>query len=148
MIKKFKIGQEKQIESLITSVFDDFVGHEYSELGNKTFNDFINPKKILSRYSQGNIILVYEENKKIIGVIEVRDDNHICLFFVDKEHHNKGIGKKLLHAVVKKIQGKTNFIETNASPFSEKIYAKLGFQKTGELTEKNGIKFIPMKKVI
>jgi predicted GNAT family N-acyltransferase len=78
-------------------------------------------------------------------MIEVRANNHICLFFVDKKYHNKGIGKLLFNEILKKLKEKTNFIEVNASSFSEKIYLRLGFIKTGELTEKNGIKFIPMK---
>jgi predicted GNAT family N-acyltransferase len=36
-------------------------------------------------------------------------------------------------------------MEVNASPFSEKIYEKLGFKKVDELQEINGIQFVSMK---
>lgn len=145
MIKEFSIGKEKEITSLIKSIFDEFVGFEYSDEGTMVFNDFIKPEQIVDRYNKGDILLTYEEDDKTIGIIEVRNNNHICLFFVDKKYHNKGVGKKLFHAILEKVKGKTGFIEVNASPFSEKIYAKLGFIKLSELKETNGIKYIPMK---
>ncbi len=145
MIKEFKPGQEKSIQLLIKSVFDEFVGYVYSDEGNKVFNDFINSEQILSRHNKGNIILTYEENGEIVGIIEVRDNDHICLFFVNKKYHSRGIGKRLFHSVLEKIKNKTDFVEVNASPFSEKIYSKLGFKKISELIEKNGIEFIPMR---
>ncbi len=36
-------------------------------------------------------------------------------------------------------------ITVNSSPYAEKIYGRLGFNKVMELQEKNGIKFIPME---
>jgi GNAT superfamily N-acetyltransferase len=145
MIEPFSLGQEKEVHDLITSVFSEFVGFEYTDEGNKAFNDFIKPEKILERQKEGNIILTYEKNGKIIGMIEVRDYNHICLFFVDKKYHNKGIGRKLFNEVLLKIEGKTVYLEVNASPFSEEIYSKLGFISIGKKTETNGMLFIPMK---
>lgn len=145
MIKPFTLGQEEEIYKLVCAVFKDFVGFEYTKEGSKEFNDFIEPEKMVQRYINGNIILTYQLGGSIVGMIEVRDNNHICLFFVDKDHHHKGIGRKLLNEVLVKVKGKTNFIEVNASPFSEKIYAKLGFKKTSDKLEKNGIIFIPMK---
>lgn len=145
MIKPFTSGQEAEINALICSVFNNFVGYEYTEEGNQVFHEFIKPEKIIERHKQGNILLTYQIHSEIVGMIEVRDNNHICLFFVHKDHHNKGIGRKLFNEVLKKINGKTIFIDVNASPFSVAIYAKLGFKKTGEKREKNGIIYIPMK---
>lgn len=145
MIKPFSLGQEKEVHNLITSVFNEFVGFEYTEEGNKVFNDFIKPENILERHKNGNIILTYEKNGGIIGMIEVRGNNHICLFFVDKKYHNKGIGRKLFNEILLLIEGKTEYFEVNASPFSEEIDSKLGFKSYGKKTEKNGILFIPMR---
>lgn len=148
MIQPFSLGQEEKISALIQSVFNEFVGFEYTDEGNKIFSDFIAPNNIIERHKKGNILLTWQQENTIIGMIEIRDNNHVCLFFVDKNYHGKGIGKKLFREVVSKIEGKTNFIEVNASPYSEKIYEKLGFKKTGEKTEINGILFVPMKMVL
>jgi predicted GNAT family N-acyltransferase len=36
-------------------------------------------------------------------------------------------------------------ITVNSSFFAEKIYSKMGFMKTDEMQEKDGIKYIPME---
>ena len=53
-----------------------------------------------------------------------------------------GIGRMLFNEILKTIKGKTVFIEVNASPFSEKIYSKSGFNKIGEIPEKNRSKLM------
>ncbi|WP_319477102.1 GNAT family N-acetyltransferase [Marispirochaeta aestuarii] len=145
MIEPFSLGKEKEVHNLLSSVFNEFVGFEYTEEGNKVFNDLIKPENILERHKSGNIILTYEKNGRIIGIIEVRDNNHICLFFVDKRYHNKGIGRELFNEMLLKIEGKTEYLEINASPFSEEIYSRLGFKSIDNKKEINGILFIPMK---
>jgi predicted acetyltransferase len=145
MVKPFSPGQEEEISNLISSVFHEFIGFEYTEEGNKIFNDFISPENILERYKNGNTILTFQQDGSIIGIIEVRDNKHISLFFVGKKHHNNGIGRALLNEIVSLSKGKTDILTVNASPFSEKIYSKIGFERSGEKTEKNGIIFIPMK---
>ncbi|WP_321991767.1 GNAT family N-acetyltransferase [Marispirochaeta aestuarii] len=145
MIEPFSLGKEKEVHNLVSSVFNEFVGFEYTEEGNKVFNDLIKPENILERHKSGNIILTYEKNGRIIGIIEVRDNNHICLFFVDKRYHNKGIGRELFNEMLLKIEGKTEYLEVNASPFSEEIYSRLGFKSIDNKKEINGILFIPMK---
>ena len=37
-------------------------------------------------------------------------------------------------------------ITVNASPYSVRVYDRLGFEATNELREKDGIKFVPMEK--
>lgn len=49
MIKPFSIGQENELYNLVLSVFNEFVGFEYTEEGNRFFNDFIMPEKIVDR---------------------------------------------------------------------------------------------------
>ncbi len=143
-ITPFNPGEEHAVSELICSVFDEFVGYEYSEEGNDVFNDFVSPENILERYRNGNILLTCRGKDRIIGMIEIRDNNHICLFFVDKQYHNTGVGRALLQKVLTQIRGRSTYLEVNASPFSEPIYRKLGFTTVGEKTEKNGILFIPM----
>ncbi len=142
MIKYFIEGQEQEIHDLVKSVFDDFVGNGYSEEGNKVFSDFIKPEEILNRCKNNSSILTYNINNKIIGMIELRGENHISQFFVNSDFHNAGVGRQLFKAALDIV--KKDFITVKASPYSVKIYEKLGFNKTGELEEDHGIKFIPM----
>lgn len=144
-IDKYLDGRIQELSDFIRIVFDEFVGLDYSAEGNKVFYEFISPENLAKRLAVGNLLITAQENGEIIGMIEVRDNIHICLFFVDKEYQGRGIGRNLFEAALKQIGNKTDYIDVNASPYSEPIYAALGFEKTGELREVDGIKFIPMK---
>jgi predicted GNAT family N-acyltransferase len=148
MIDIFSVGEETEISSLIIKIFDEFIGSEYSELGQQNFRSFASPKSILERNMNGNILLTYKINKQIVGIIEVRENKHICLFFVDPTHHNKGIGRQLMQKLLQMLVGKTESLSVYSSKFAEPIYQKLGFKSLGKLKEKDGIKYIPMSRFV
>ena len=131
---------------MVDAVFDEFVGKDYSELGRKTFKDYLDIKKIMERLAQQTSQWYFAKlDNEIIGVLEIRYQNHIALFYVQKEFHRQGIGKKLIQHYLKIMkQNNVNILTVNSSIYAEKIYAKLGFIKLGELAERSGIKFIPM----
>lgn len=147
MICDYVSGEETEIIKMINKAFEKYIVKEYSDLGVKNFYEFVNPEAIINRYKSGNIIKTYKLNNEIVGMIEVKNNNHICLFFVDPEHHKQGIGKKLIDEIFKLLKGKSDFITVNSSTFAENIYKSYGFTKTDKLQEKNGILFVPMKKV-
>ena len=146
---KLDIKEINIYSNMINNVFDEFVGKDYSEKGNKTFKDFIDPKNILERLNNDyNICFVAKYNNEIIGILEIKNYDHISLFFVKKDFHNKGIGKKLFEYFINTINKENiviNNITVNSSIYAEKIYSKLGFIKINEIQEKDGIKFIPME---
>jgi predicted GNAT family N-acyltransferase len=70
---------------------------------------------------------------------------------VDEQYQNRGIGKKLFDYALNEINNMypgNKEITVNSSIFAEKIYTKLGFEKTAELQEQDGIQFIPMRYTI
>ena len=80
--------------------------------------------------------------------MEIKNNNHISLFFVKKEYHKKGVGKKLFEYFKNKIKQENigiNKITVNSSIYAEKIYSRFGFVKINDIQEKNGIIFIPME---
>ena len=79
--------------TLIKDVYDEFVAIDYPDEGNKTFYNFISGDKILERMKKNNLVICAKINGKIIGAHEIRDRNHIALFFVKKQYQNMGIGK-------------------------------------------------------
>jgi len=86
-----------------------------------------------------------------VGMIEIRDYNHISLLFVDKEFQGEGIARELFTEALKicKLKDKSIVkIYVHASPFSIPVYQKLGFQKTGDMQEQFGIKYLPMERVV
>jgi GNAT superfamily N-acetyltransferase len=150
-IDSFQPGEEPAFSALVKRVFDEFVGPGYTEEGNRFFYEFIAQDKILERFRDGNLLLTAKRNGAIIGIIEIRDCNHICLLFVDKAWQGRGVAKRLLNEALrlcKSASGAVTHFEVNASPFSETIYAKLGFIKEREMQEINGMQFVPMRMAV
>ena len=149
IIDKLDIKEINIYSNIINNVFDEFVGKDYSEKGNRTFKDFTNPKNVLARLNnENNLCLVAKYNNEIIGILEIKNYDHISLFFVKKDFHNKRIGKILFEYfinIIKRENMEINNISVNSSIYAENIYSKLGFIKTDEIQEKDGIKFIPME---
>ena len=82
-------------------------------------------------------------NNKIIGILAVDNKvNHICLFFVDKDFQNTGIGTVLFKRFLNEFMPKA--VTVNSSPFAVKVYEKLGFTATGSRLVSDGIVYIPM----
>jgi GNAT superfamily N-acetyltransferase len=147
-IEQYRNGQEIEIYQLIKKVYDEFVAIDYSEKGNKVFYNWIEPAKIALRQKDRINVWVAFIETKLVGIIEVRDNNHIALLFVDKEHHGRGIAKQLFHESLKECMQRDPNLDAffvHASPYSGPIYRKLGFVETDTMKEEFGIKYWPMK---
>jgi N-acetylglutamate synthase-like GNAT family acetyltransferase len=102
---------------------------------------------MLNRLKEGIsfcIVAVLGEN--IIGVIEVRNVNHIALLFVDDQYHKNGIAKNLVSLAIER--AKISEIYVHSSTYAVNIYAKMGFNQLDNEQVKNGIRYTPMKKSI
>jgi len=140
-------GEEQKTCDLVLRVFDEFVAPYYSEEGINEFKSYITPELLAKRSKANHIVLIAKQSSKIVGMIEMRDNHHISLFFVSTELQTRGIGKKLfLNALAhcrKNIPSLTQ-LDVHSSPNAVSIYESLGFQQNGEKQIKNGICFIPM----
>ena len=141
-------GDETEISELVRKVFEEFVGPEFSREGRRQFMSHADPERMRSDFYKGNTLLVARQSGKIRGVLEIRDNSHICMLFVDRHFHNKGIAKQLWQEA-KRIHlaadpAITEFT-VNASTYAIPAYEKLGFYKSGEKKSKDGFVFTPMK---
>ena len=150
-ISQYESGQEFMISELIKRVYDEFVSIDYADEGNHFFYDWIDPIKIAERQKVQPTIFIASIASKIVGMIEIRDNNRISLLFVDKAYQGKGIAKKLFQKSLEnciKTIGSIDKFYVHASPFSIPIYERLGFVKTDIMQVKFGIKFLPMEMTI
>jgi len=86
------------------------------------------------------------ENGVLTGVIALRDLHHICLLFVDKAHHRRGIARGLYQKAMQHCQSRgAKIITVNSSPYAAEAYRRLGFVDTDVEQTINGIRFIPME---
>ncbi len=146
-IEKMQKGEEKEIANLIKQVFGEFVAPAYGPKGVNHFLDYIEPANISKRRSEGNhLALTAKIDKQIIGIIEIRDWNHICLLFVDKKYHKSGIAKRLFRESMNLCEENgSKELDVNSSLFAVPIYERMGFVQADSEQIKNGIRFVPMR---
>jgi len=153
MIKEIDSRDLEQALDLVNNVFREFVAVDYSEQGKNTFENYLKNKyeEVAADLISGHKKMwAYFQNDDILGVIATRDISHISLMFVDKQHHRKGIAKQMFHFMVDELKnnGDITQITVNSSPYAEEVYEHLGFVRTGERQEKDGIIFTPMMNVL
>lgn len=147
-ISSYKHGQEIEIHHLIKKVYDEFVAPDYSMAGNQVFYDWIAPEQILERQTKAKSLWIATDKNKLVGMIEIRENNRISLLFVDKNFQGKGIAKALLQIALEKSLEKEPELQkylVHASPYSIPIYKKLGFEETDSIQETMGIIYLPME---
>ena len=160
-------GDEHKVCDLVLRVFDSFVAPGYCEEGINEFKSNITVEKLKKRSEENHFILVVRHADKIIGMIDIRENHHISLFFVDIAFQNKKIGKTLFRKAVTLCSGRgsdltpipchykavtlcsgggseLSQISVNSSPYAVPIYEKMGFRKTDDEQIKNGMRFFPM----
>jgi len=153
MIKEVPNKDVKQAIVLASNVFSEFVAPGYLEQGRNSFECYLKNKlqevsaDLKSGYKK---MWAFYQKDKILGVIATQDIFHISLMFVDKRYHRKGIARQMFCAVLEEIKQNDSAtqITVNSSPYAVKVYEHLGFVKTDDEQEKDGIIFIPMMRPI
>lgn len=146
-IRSMFAGEEKEVCDLVLTVFMKDVAPGYSGDGVAEFRKYAQPEAMAERAEEGNIILVAELEYELVGVIEIRDEKHICFFFVLPEHQGKGIGSALFSEAID-LCGSPEHMTVNSSPNSVRVYENLGFTPTDAEQEKNGIRYTPMIRLL
>ena len=145
MIEIRQLLNNKKDEALLFAkkVYIDCKDESYSKQGIETFCNFVDNKEITKSFK---VYGAFEDNV-LKGLIATDSQKrHICLFFVDKVSQGKGIGKELMSIVVN--DNKNSYITVNSSRYGVPIYEKLGFTKTEEEKEQEGLKFTSMKLIL
>lgn len=132
--------------ALVWRTFLEFEAPDYSEEGIQEFKEFIAPTNIREKIAEDNLIFWgFYEADDLAGMIAVRDNSHISLLFVAKEHHRKGIARKLYTTVIDHcLNTGCNTVTVNSSPYAVTAYQRLGFTVLDQEQSINGIRFIPM----
>lgn len=145
MIEVKQLLNNEKDEALLFAkkVYIECKDESYSEQGIGTFCKFVDNKEITKSFK---VYGAFEDND-LKGIIATdRRKRHISLFFVDKVSQGKGIGKKLMSIVID--DNENSFITVNSSRYAVPIYKKIGFIKTEEEKEQDGLKFTPMKLIL
>ena len=140
-------GEEEKVINIVSTVFNEFVALQYSEEGVIEFYKYANTRALAERSKINHFTIIAEQDNEPVGIIEIRNNNHIPLFFLKPQFQKKGLGKQLLHYAIEVCsQNNTDLqkLTVHATPNAVQAYEKMGF--IPENTEQciNGIKFVPM----
>lgn len=151
---EYKLISENEIEqviNLIKNVFDEFVAPLYTYEGVSEFSKYLDQASFKTRLQSNHFLMGCYYKGDIIGVIEIRNYDHVSLLFVDGKFQRKGIAKYLFYKAINICINKNKKLvklTVNASPNSVEIYKKLGFIEISDKKESNGIIFVPMKYIV
>jgi ribosomal protein S18 acetylase RimI-like enzyme len=140
-------GDESQVSTLVQDTFNQCNASLYAQTGILEFLRYIDPIEFSKRAQNNHLTLLAEVDGKLVGVLEIRNFNHISLLFVAPEFHRRGVARQLLTEVVKIAREQEvdlTEISVNSSPNAVAAYEKLGFRAIGLEKEQSGIRFTPM----
>ncbi|MBO5286968.1 MAG: GNAT family N-acetyltransferase [Clostridia bacterium] len=141
MLEFKKIEKERNNEALdlVWQVFSIFEVPDFPPEGALEYKRIIDETRTLRNVE----FYACLDNDKIVGVLGMRDNNHIGYFYVDPQYHKRGIGKTLFN-LMKGDYEKKEFT-VNAAPYGVPVYRRLGFVETDTIQNLRGVIFTPMK---
>ena len=140
-------GEEHTVCEMVARVFMVFVAPEYTEQGIQEFLKYAQPDALHQRVQENHFVLVAIHQGRMVGVIEMRNHDHVSLLFVDGAFHRQGISRELLRRALdicrQRHPGLTT-VTVNSSPYAVEAYHRLDFTIASPEQQKNGIRFVPM----
>ena len=143
-------GEETAVCNLVTRVFNEFIAPDYTDEGTREFNAYIEPERLASRYQSNHKVIVATiatHHDEIVGMLELRNGEHISLLFVDKRFQHKGISRRLVQQAIdicRQDNPNQRQMSVNSSPYALPVYKRLGFHVTQPEQVSHGIRYIPM----
>ncbi len=147
-----KADEADYVYDLILRVFQEHVAPVYSTDGVEKFLGMLSIEWLceVGKGINSFVILAKHQNKPI-GMLAVINENHITLIFVDPKYQGEGIGKRLIDEATRLCIEKSPAIKAitvSASPNSISFYQTIGFEAQGEEVDEDGMRFVPMQKII
>ena len=132
---------------LAWKTFLEYEGDVYPPEGIRSFEDFITDSALKRMFvMEAYQIMAAFREKRMVGMISLRNQFHISLLFVDVRYHKRGIGRALIMSLASyvKEQNGQKRLTVNASPYGVGFYHRLGFRDLGSEKQQDGIIFTPM----
>lgn len=144
-------GEERAVCNLVHKTFDLTVAPLYSKKGLLNFKKYADPGEMLQRVNMNHFVLVALLGRELVGMIEMRSYNHVSLLFVEPQCHGRGIAGNLLKSAIEFcLIRNPDLMEVtvNSSPNAVNAYKRMGFMSIGGEQTINGVRSVPMRKVL
>ena len=147
MVRPLHKNEWEEAMQLAWDTFLIFEAPDYSVKGVHNFKSFVRDPLLKKMFTYGEYIAIGAFiDKRMIGILGVRNTNHVSLLFVDQEYHRKGVAKALIRRYFRDARNDgVTYVTVNSSPYAVGFYHKIGFTNVKEEVEKDGIRFTPMR---
>ena len=146
-IRKAKPGDAESISKLVSKLSAKYIAHELTADGAEHLLASMNPDAIKKYIHSGFEYHVAETDRRVVGVVGIRDNSHLYHLFVAEKYQRQGIARKLwLHAMETCLSnGNPGEFTVNSSAYAVGVYEQFGFIAQSGPEEKEGVVYIPMK---
>lgn len=142
-VRKIHPDDLHRVSSVCLDAFMEAVAPTLQEEGINTFRSIASTDGLASRLEADNEMLVYEDNHKITGFLELQEGLHIAMLFVSPGSQRKGVGRSLIAEAL--AYARSDVITVSASLTSVSAYLQYGFEYAGVASESAGLKYQPME---
>lgn len=137
-----KLDDAKAISRLICAVVEEFVIVDFTPRGAKNMRSIISEQAIRGYIEQGLYYYLAIHANQIVGVLAIKQRNHIYHFFVDKPHQKKKVAYNLWRRW--QASDPQPRITVSSSKFAMAFYRSLGFKQHQPKVDINDIVSYPM----
>ena len=123
------------ISDVVRASFILHVAPDWEPAAQETLLAETSAEKLSVRITESVVVLVHEEEARLLGVILLPRPNLVQLCFVAPGHMGKGIGRSLWEAARARVEerfSEVKTVELNSSPFAVAAYKALGFYPISE----------------
>lgn len=145
-IRPFAPTDAKAVSDLVRRVFDEHVAASFGPEGIAEMHCHVTAAAIAQRARTHQTFVAWQ-GKQVVGVVEVRDTNHVSMLFVRTSHMGLGIATALMARVEEacRAAGRQR-MKVHSSLNAQTFYERLGFVPTDEPQMVQGFAFVSMEK--
>jgi GNAT superfamily N-acetyltransferase len=147
IIRSMHKGEEIEVFDLVQRVFDEFIAPLYTQEGIDEFFRYAQADALAQRSQNNHFVLLAIVAGQPVGMIEIRDNHHVSMLFVDRSFQHQGISRELLRQALNechKHKPDLGQVTVHAAPNSVLIYERLGFRPVSSEQVINGMRFTSM----
>ena len=143
-IRPFVSADAQAVTTLLREVFDEHVAPTFEPEGVVEIHRSFAPLALIER-AQTQAIFVAWHGALVVGVIAVRETDHISLLFVRTSHMGLGIATALVARMVDacRAAGRSR-VTVNSALNARTFYERLGFEATAGPQYIRGLAYVPM----
>lgn len=140
----------RPVSQMVITVFEKFVGPDFSPMGRAEFIQYAQPNAIAQRIQLNHFaILAIAAHRDIVGLIEARNLSHLSWLFVAEAFQGQGIARILFEKLLAELRDRNpnlSVLTVHASRYALPIYEKFGFKATAQEQNYQGIIYTPMER--